>query len=131
MICPACKHPLSLIEKGGIKLDTCHGGCGGIWFDANELEAITGDPAGGREPLFAIPRKANAILIPTGERICPRCEAVRLEAREIGGPIRVVIDTCPACKGVWLDAGELAALQAVADPPAPVVQNPHDPAKSK
>ena len=41
MKCPSCKNPLREKGAGGMTLDVCYGGCGGIWFDATELERVS------------------------------------------------------------------------------------------
>ena len=38
MNCPRCERELKKIRLGKAEVDACHGGCGGIWFDAFELE---------------------------------------------------------------------------------------------
>src|SRR2546427_1627903 len=38
MKCPACFNDLTEIQVGSLKVDVCQGGCGGIWFDAFELQ---------------------------------------------------------------------------------------------
>ena len=40
MKCPACKNPLLEKDAEGMTLDVCYGGCGGIWFDAFELQRV-------------------------------------------------------------------------------------------
>ena len=46
MDCPACKQPLREKSVGEFTVDVCYGGCGGIWFDANELERVSVRAAG-------------------------------------------------------------------------------------
>jgi len=41
MKCPACKNPLREKGAGDMTLDICYGGCGGIWFDATELQGVS------------------------------------------------------------------------------------------
>jgi Zn-finger nucleic acid-binding protein len=43
VICPACHGELSQASLGAVTLDACAGGCGGIWLDCGELEAIRAD----------------------------------------------------------------------------------------
>ncbi len=41
---------------------------------------------------------------------CPRCAAIELQERNLGGFKPVVVDNCPSCQGMWLDKGELDSL---------------------
>ena len=40
MQCPACYNQLSPFQVGNVTVDVCQGGCGGIWFDAFELQRV-------------------------------------------------------------------------------------------
>ena len=40
MRCPVCANVLSRKTVGGITVDVCAGGCGGIWFDRYELMKV-------------------------------------------------------------------------------------------
>lgn len=40
MKCRAGKGPLREKSAGGMTLDVCYGGCGGVWFDAGEFSRI-------------------------------------------------------------------------------------------
>lgn len=39
MICPVCKEPMVVLELDQVEIDHCIN-CGGIWFDAGELELL-------------------------------------------------------------------------------------------
>ncbi len=47
MRCPKCGQPLAEEQRAGIKLDRC-AGCGGVFFDAGELQLLleAEEPAG-------------------------------------------------------------------------------------
>ncbi len=113
MICPACQRSLVELSVGGIVLDVCHGGCGGIWFDAGELEKL-GETEGGQADFsLNLPVDASIEVDDSVERNCPRCAAEAV-MRQIfvgaeGDGIR--IDTCGGCGGTWLDQGELEWIQ--------------------
>ena len=40
MNCPACGNAMTEMTAGTIKVDTCKGGCGGLWFDEWELPRV-------------------------------------------------------------------------------------------
>ena len=48
MKCTACDRALTEIQVGHLKVDACLGGCGGVWFDAFELQRVDepGETAG-------------------------------------------------------------------------------------
>jgi Zn-finger nucleic acid-binding protein len=100
MQCPRCNADLVVVEAEEVELDWC-AACGGVWFDAGEVEELLGagvslglPPAGAAEPDLRCPR-------------CPR----RLAKTSLGS---TTLDTCPDNHGIWFDAGELKALAPVA-----------------
>jgi len=93
-ICPRCNRNLYIVERGGLKLDTCPT-CEGIWFDKSELDELMGD--GSTELLIEITGKIR------GEgMLCPQCRE-RMTTHEV---FDVYVDHCPVCKGIWMDRGE-------------------------
>jgi len=108
--CPACRKPLIVVERQGIEVDWC-AGCGGIWFDAGELELLA--EAARREfTLDFAPNQTGAGPVSTStgpSRDCPRCDK-RMDVQRLAGEPPVEIDLCPRGHGVWLDRGELSAL---------------------
>ena len=107
MKCPACKNPLLEKRAGGMTLDTCYGGCGGIWFDSRELERVTARVANTLHTIWQVANKPAKLSEP---RICPRCSEQTLERKWFSDVKSVEIDQCPACGGVWLDAGEFSRI---------------------
>jgi len=107
MKCPACKSPLRQKGAGGMTLDFCYGGCGGIWFDAAELERVSARAAATLHTIWQVPvGKVNL----TEPRPCPRCPGQVLERKWFSDLKKVEIDQCPNCGGVWLDAGEFSRI---------------------
>jgi Zn-finger nucleic acid-binding protein len=88
-------------------LDVCYGGCGGIWFDATELERVSSRAAATLHTIWQVP-VANVKL--TEPRMCPRCPEQVLERKWFSELKRVEIDQCSNCGGVWLDAGEFTRI---------------------
>jgi Zn-finger nucleic acid-binding protein len=107
MKCPACKNPLREKGAGGMVLDVCYGGCGGIWFDAAELERVSARAATTLHTIWQVP-VSNVKL--TEPRYCPRCPEQVLDRKWFSDLQKVEIDQCPKCGGVWLDAGEFSRI---------------------
>ena len=107
MKCPACKNTLREKSAGDITLDMCYGGCGGIWFDASELERVNARAATTLHSIWQIP-VSNVKL--TEPRPCPRCPDLILERKWFSELKQVEIDQCARCGGIWLDAGEFSRI---------------------
>jgi Zn-finger nucleic acid-binding protein len=88
-------------------LDVCYGGCGGIWFDATELERVDARTATTLHTIWQAP--VGKVKL-SGPRICPRCQEQNLERKWFSDSKEVEIDRCPACGGIWLDAGEFSRI---------------------
>ena len=89
-------------------LDLCYGGCGGIWFDAIELERVSARAAVTLHTIWQVPVSK---VKQTEPRICPRCPGdLVLERKWFSDAKQVEIDSCANCGGVWLDAGEFSRI---------------------
>jgi Zn-finger nucleic acid-binding protein len=88
-------------------LDVCYGGCGGIWFDATELERVNARAATTLHTIWQAPLTGVNLTEP---RPCPRCPDTILDRKWFSDSHRVEIDQCPKCGGVWLDAGEFSRI---------------------
>jgi len=71
MNCPACKNELAPTTVGGVTVDVCQNGCGGIWFDNLELRKVAALGAAKSEGLLAIERDATVGVSFTEKRRCP------------------------------------------------------------
>ena len=111
MKCPACFNELTEIQVGALKVDVCQGGCGGIWFDAFELERADEEKEEVGQKLLDIKRDARVQVDRARKRECPRCAGIKLQRHFFSAKRRVEVDQCPNCAGYWLDAGELAAIR--------------------
>lgn len=105
--CPACKNPLREKGAGGMTLDVCYGGCGGIWFDAKELDRVSAQAATTLHTIWAVPTTGVKLTDP---RLCPRCAEQVLERKWFSDQQKVEIDQCPQCGGIWLDPGEFSRI---------------------
>lgn len=112
MKCPACAHELTEIKFGGIAIDACEGGCGGLWFDAFELQRVDEPHEVQDEHLLRIQRDPKLVVDFARKRDCPRCDGVKLKRHFFSAQKRVEVDHCPNCGGNWLDAGELEKIRA-------------------
>jgi uncharacterized protein len=111
MKCPACYNELSELQVGDLRVDVCHQGCGGIWFDAFELQRADEAADAEGEALLEIRRDESVKVDPLRKRDCPRCQGVKLHRHFFSARRRVQVDQCPNCGGYWLDAGELALIR--------------------
>jgi Zn-finger nucleic acid-binding protein len=111
MQCPACFNPLSEMQVGSLTVDVCEGGCGGIWFDAFELQRADDPKETAGEAMLHISRDPTIQVDLTRKRACPRCEGIKLKKHFFSAKRRVEVDECPNCGGYWLDAGELAQIR--------------------
>lgn len=112
MKCPACFNELTEMQVGSLVVDVCQRGCGGIWFDAFELERVDEEGEVAGEPLLHISKDERIAVDTSRKRDCPRCEGIRLHRHFFSAKRRVRVDQCPNCGGYWLDAGELAQIRA-------------------
>jgi len=112
MKCPACFNNLTEIQVGSLKVDVCQGGCGGIWFDAFELQKVDEEEEAAGGHLLDIQRDESIKVDPSRKRECPRCEGVKLKRHFFSAKRLVEVDECPNCAGYWLDAGELTRIRA-------------------
>src|SRR5678815_2187221 len=110
MKCPACDFDLTEMELGGVKVDACHGGCGGTWFDALELQRVDEQKEVPTENLLRIQNNPQIRVNASRKRGCPRCDGVKLQRHFFSARRQVEVDHCPNCAGYWLDAGELEAV---------------------
>ncbi len=93
-------------------MDACTGGCGGVWFDAFELEKMDEPHEGVEAGLLELEPRPGAVPDPEKPRDCPRCE-IPLMRHSFSVRHRVQVDECGKCGGIWLDAGELARIRSL------------------
>src|SRR5213592_2268753 len=118
MQCPACFNQLSPFQVGSVTVDVCQNGCGGIWFDAFELQRVDEQNEAAGERLLEIQRDPAVMVDPKRKRECPRCAGIKLQRHFFSAKRRIEVDQCPNCGGYWLDAGELAQIRLEKSEPA-------------
>ncbi|MFP4473670.1 MAG: zf-TFIIB domain-containing protein [Candidatus Omnitrophota bacterium] len=111
MECPACDNTLTEKEFGGIAVDVCENGCGGIWFDNFELEKFDEQHEHAGEALLDVARDPDVQANIQEKRQCPRCQDVVMRQRFFSVKRGVTMDECAGCGGIWLDAGELRDIR--------------------
>lgn len=96
---------IAVETEKNVEVDWCPE-CGGVWFDAGEIELLLGC----EKPIPSLFREAPETH---GEESlpCPRCRGKLVKV----GLGSTVLDHCPENHGVWFDAGELEALAAAAE----------------
>jgi Zn-finger nucleic acid-binding protein len=112
MTCPACGHTLASRAVGGLTVDVCDGGCGGIWFDRFELQKVDEQSESLGAELLDVPRDPSATVDPAARYRCPHCTDGVVLMRHFWSVKRAVtVDQCPECNGFFLDAGELGRIR--------------------
>ena len=104
-----------------MELDVCDGGCGGVWFDAQELDKVNQSVPAGKRPLGEVMCESSGVVDQTHGRKCVRCRGVTLKRKLFSLGTGVIMDCCPKCQGIWLDHGELDSIREETNPtPRPV-----------
>ena len=106
MKCPACNKSLREKNAGEFTVDMCHGGCGGIWFDAAELQRVSRQAAASLHTVW----QSKDRDVKAAVRICPRCPEQVLDRKWFSDATKVEIDQCAKCGGIWLDDGEFTRI---------------------
>ncbi len=120
MKCPRCGRELCEQILGGVSLDICNGGCGGVWFDNFELKRLLSADKAEQDQLKI---DWDPSVRTESDRLkCPKCMDVTMQNHPYPGHWEINIDECARCGGVWLDRGEFEQIRNVArsdSPPAP------------
>ena len=119
MKCSACFSELTETQVGSVVVDFCDGGCGGIWFDAFELQQVDEAREAAGEHLLHIRRDPKLHVDHSRKRACPRCDGIKLKRHLFNPKSTVEVDHCPNCAGYWLDAGGLEKIRQENQPGAP------------
>ncbi len=106
MRCPKCRADMEPIEFDGTEIDRCKT-CGGIWFDAGEIEVMRDKQAAAAIDTgdASVGKKSNAI----DDYPCPRCSGTMVRVVD-PQQTHIWYETCSGCSGSFLDAGELLDL---------------------
>jgi len=115
MNCPACANTLQERDVDGVSVDVCDGGCGGIWFDKDELSHFDEPHESAGALLLSLKRDPMLDVDRNARYDCPRCERYVMQRHYFSVRMSVQVDTCPGCGGVFLDAGELSGIRGLFD----------------
>src|SRR5881392_3493703 len=110
MNCPACGTVMTEQSVSEVKVQTCKGGCGGLWFDEWTLRKVDQPDQSAGEALLHIEQNAAVKLDPEKRRNCPRDAGIVMMRHFWSVKRDVVVDECPKCEGIFLDPGELAGM---------------------
>jgi uncharacterized protein len=115
MICPACGKDALIVEYEQTELDYCPA-CGGVWFDAGELELMLEKAGLGDERNFlAGVMGGPEAKITEKKRRCPVCRH-KMKKVTMVDEKNLVTDICPGGHGIWFDGGEVHTMvQALAE----------------
>ncbi len=105
MNCPRCKNTLIILELENIETDYCNK-CGGIWFDAGELELLSNNIKTVENLLKYFTKDAT---IKEKSIRCPICNK-RMDKVYVDKDKKIIIDECPDGHGLWFDNGEILNL---------------------
>ena len=98
-------------EMSGVTVDVCSQ-CGGIWFDAGEIEETFRRQYD--ERIDEIPKDVHFKTFgPASDTACPRCSKAALRLGVVKG---VPFRTCTECCGVFVKAPDLQRLATVGPP---------------
>jgi Zn-finger nucleic acid-binding protein len=110
LTCPSCGDSLKPKETAGVRAHVCEGGCGGLWFELQQVRRLKDRlPGSGQEFLF-IERSEGVHLWRNPEHPCPVCRTTLLYRHCFSRKQEVEIDQCSKCGGYWVEPGRLAAL---------------------
>ena len=111
MQCPRSDGELKELEIDGVVIDICES-CGGVWFDANELEKFDEVHEESGLELLALMEQYHTDGLDHSEPLKnPRDPEITLTRRYYSPKEEIEIDECPVTGGIWLDAGNLAKIR--------------------
>jgi Zn-finger nucleic acid-binding protein len=112
MNCPACGIAMTEVTAGGVKVQACKGGCGGLWFDEWVLGKVDEPAQSAGEALLNIEQNPAIAVDPSKRYKCPRDRDIVMMRHFWSVKRDVVVDECPKCEGIFLDPGELATIRS-------------------
>ena len=112
IMCPACGELMEKIymQQSGSSLDVCLNGCGGIFFDAQEIKHFDEQSESIEELQQAIEGKTFKTVDETLTRICPVC-GNKMVKNYVSIKKEITIDECYNCGSKFFDHGELTRMR--------------------
>lgn len=112
MKCPSCSAALTKVSAGDCELDVCQSGCGGVWFDRNELFKFDENHEFDPTTLLQIAKEKESVKVDSKkQKSCPTCTGQSLVRQFFDIKREVEFDQCWDCGGVWLDVGEINTVR--------------------
>lgn len=110
--CPACGKTMHKVymQESGSALDVCLDGCGGIFFDGQELKHFDEHSENIDELKNALEGKNFEKTDETQTRICPVC-GNNMVKNNISIKKEITIDECYNCGSKFFDHGELTKMR--------------------
>ena len=102
MNCPKCDAAMESVTFQSVQVDRCTA-CGGIWFDASELEELK--KIHGSEAIDTGDRETGQKMDPVRKVNCPVCHTPMIAMSDIHHP-HLHYESCKVCYGAFFDAGE-------------------------
>ena len=105
-LCPRCATPLEETRVGAVLVDGCNG-CGGVWFDYQEMNAIALS-----SQLAYLEARFQPASTPKNVQHNPMCPVCKtdLVAFTFQHSPDIILDSCTQCRGIWADEGETQAI---------------------
>lgn len=118
--CPACGTLMTkvFIADKGLNIDVCENGCGGMFFDAREIQEFSAYNDDISELKKVLEGKNFIPVDESKPRICPACNHNMVKTKVFG----IEIDTCYTCGGLFLDNGEFEKVRSNFKKPKKVEQ---------
>jgi len=108
MECPKCKEMMEERKSGTVEIDYCSG-CGGTWFDKNELREVRNAEDTDLSWMeFDLWVDNDKLVVTDKSTVCPSCgEGMPTVGYADTG---VEIEYCIKCGGIWLDKDEFTKI---------------------
>lgn len=112
LICPACGQEMkkSYVSECDKVIDICSNGCGGIFFDNQELKYFDERHESIEDIEKLLKEKTFTDVDTTKTRICPVCN-VPMVKNSTSALNKIQIDDCYTCGGKFLDYSELDKIR--------------------
>ena len=110
--CPSCDSALVELKLEEVVVDTCSNGCGGAWFDRNELKKFDEKHETDAEKIILQVKDSTGRNKESKMKSCPVCPEEVLVRRSYDIMDMVEVDQCFKCSGIWLDKGELETIRS-------------------
>lgn len=108
MHCPACGGTLTQMIAGDFELDACVNGCGGVWFDRDELVKFDEPHEFDGHAILSLAEKKRGVKVDSSkQKKCPHCTDEPLVRQFMDVKNQIEIDQCWECAGIWFDVGEI------------------------